>query len=323
VVATGATHSYFGHEEWAGLAPGLKSLEDATEIRRRFLLAFEVAERETDELKRQGELTFVIVGAGPTGVELAGAMVEIARKTIPRDFRAIDTKAARVVLVEAGERVLPSFPVELSHRAERDLKELGVEVRVGWRVVGVDEDGVTVEHAVKGKTWNERINAKNVVWAAGVQASPLGRMLGETDRSGRVRVGPDLSISGHPEVFVIGDLAAVSDKAGQAVPGIAPAAMQMGRYVARLIVREIRTKSALREPFVYRNKGTLATIGRARAIADLPRLKIAGFAAWVLWAVIHIAFLISFRTRLMVMIDWAWSYIFFERGARLITGSPR
>ncbi|HYE63673.1 MAG TPA: NAD(P)/FAD-dependent oxidoreductase [Phycisphaerales bacterium] len=335
VVAAGATHSYFGHEEWAERAPGLKTIDDAVTIRRRFLLAFEEAEREQDAEKRRAELTFVIVGAGPTGVELAGAMVEIARTIIPRDFRAIDTKSARVVLVEAGERVLPAFPDALSRRALRDLEELGVEVRLGWRVVGMDGGGVEIERSAAGERedtemktsrWHERIAARNVVWAAGVSASPLGRMLGEVDRSGRVVVEPDLSVKGRPEVFVLGDLAAVKDAKGEWVPGIAPAAMQMGRFVGRLLARRAkgrRDEDISVARFVYRDKGTLATIGRARAVAALPFGVVKGFVAWVLWALVHVAFLISFRTRLMVMIDWAWSYFFFERGARLITGEER
>jgi len=326
VVAAGATHSYFGRDEWARHAPGLKTIEDAVEIRRRFLLAFEHAEREKDAEKRRAGLTFVIVGAGPTGVELAGAMVEIARDTIPRDFRAIDTKSTRVVLVEAGDRVLSAFPDELSTRALRDLEELGVEVRLGWKVVGMDEGGVEIERAktdARSPGNNERIAARNVVWAAGVAASPLGRMVGEVDRSGRVPVAADLSVPGHPEVFVVGDLAAVKDAKGEWVPGIAPAAMQMGRFVGRELVR--RSKKHRDEDisvarFVYRDKGTMATIGRARAVAVLPWGMVKGWLAWVLWAVVHVAFLISFRTRLMVMIDWAWSYWFYERGARLITG---
>ncbi len=319
VVAAGATHSYFGHDEWAPFAPGLKSLEDAVTIRRRLLLAFERAERAADQGKQQAELTFVIVGGGPTGVELAGAMVEIARNTIPADFRSIDTTTARVILVEAGDRLLGAFPEELSARAKRDLEDLGVEVWLHKRVTQIDEAGVTVGHGAD----QQRLETHSVVWAAGVAASPIGKALGAPlDKSGRVMVGPDLSIPGHPEVFVLGDMAHVPDGAGGQVPGVAPAAMQMGRFVADVIVRETRGKRAAtaRPAFAYHNKGNLATIGRARAVAAFPRFNMAGFTAWALWALIHVAFLITFRQKLMVMVDWLWSYVFFERGARLITG---
>ena len=322
LVAAGATHSYFGHEEWSRTAPGLKTIEDAVTIRRRFLVAFERAEREQDAARRRAELTFVIVGGGPTGVELAGAMVEIARDTIPRDFRAIDTGSARVVLVEAGPRLLSAFPESLSARARRDLEEMGVEVRVGWKVVSVDEGGVVVEKSSGEGSYTEWIGTRCVVWAAGVQASGLGAMLGEVDQSGRVKVREDLSVPGRPEVFVVGDMAAVKDEKGELVPGVAPAAMQMGRFVGREIVRRVRSgaRDAGLARFVYRDKGMMATIGRARAVARLPKFEMVGWPAWAAWALVHIAFLISFRAKLMVLLDWAWAYFFHERGARLITG---
>ncbi len=307
IVATGATHSYFGRDEWANLAPGLKSVDDALDIRRRFLLAFEAAERERDPDRRRAFLTFVIVGAGPTGVELAGAMAEVARRAIPRDFRAIDTSLARVVLVEARDRVLPSFPPDLSERARTDLQRLGVEVRTDQRVSSIDERGVLID--------DERIDATNVVWAAGVAASPVGAMLAvPLDHAGRVIVEPDLSIPGRPEVFVIGDLAHAADTRGNPIPGLAPAALQMGRHVAKALT------TGRRLPFRYRDKGTLATIGRARAVAAIGRARYTGLPAWLLWSLVHIVYLIGFRNRFFVMASWAWEYLIFERGARLITG---
>jgi NADH dehydrogenase len=318
ILAPGATHSYFGHEQWAAAAPGLKTIEDALTIRRRFLLAFERAEREKDPEARRAELTFVIVGGGPTGVELAGAMIEIARSTIPSDFRTIDTTTTRVILVEAMDRVLGGYPKDLSEHAAADLRSLGVEVRLNCRVTDIDERGVTVQQ--DGKT--ERIAAGSVIWAAGVKASPLGASLGAPlDRSGRVMVRPDLTIAGHPEVFVTGDLARVEDAATHAmVPGVAPAAIQMGRYAAGVIAREVRDgRPAQRAPFKYFDKGLLATIGRAKAVADIKNLHITGFFAWLIWAIVHIVTLINFRTRLTVMIEWAWYWFFHERGARLIT----
>jgi NADH:ubiquinone reductase (H+-translocating) len=315
VLATGATHAYFGHDEWAEHAPGLKTVDDAIEIRRRFLLAFEEAEREGDPEARRRLLTFVIVGAGPTGVELAGAMAEIARRVMPNDFRAIDTAAARVLLLEAADRVLPPYPPELSEKARRQLEALGVEVRTGAMVTGMGDGHVTV-----GET--ERIEAGNVFWAAGVSASPLGERLGvETDRAGRVRVEPDCSIPGDPRVFVVGDLATVEGPDGTQVPGVAPAAIQMGKHVARTILRDLEGKA--REEFRYRDKGDLATIGRAAAVARIGTLRIGGFVAWILWALVHILYLIGFRNRLLVMIQWAWAYLTYQRGIRLITGSTR
>ncbi len=322
IVATGATHSYFGHEAWSAWAPGLKTVEDALEIRGRFLMAFERAERADREDERRAELTFVVVGAGPTGVETAGAMIEMARRSIPRDFRRIDTASARVVLIEAKDRVLPGgFPEELSGRARRDLEELGVEVRLGSRVTAIDPEGVTVESA----SGVDRIPARNVIWAAGVRASTLGAAIARSsdaplDASGRVKVAPDLSVPGRPEVFVIGDLACVADATYGTVPGMAPGAMQMGRHVARIIREACRGGTPARPAFEYQDKGLLATIGRARAVAALGKLRFAGFPAWALWAGLHIVYLIGFRSKLLVMIEWAWAYLVFERGARLITG---
>lgn len=338
IIAAGVTHSYFGSEQWASLAPGLKTIDDATEIRRRFLLAFEAAERESDEAARRAWLTFVVVGGGPTGVELAGAFAEIARKTIAGDFRNINTAETRVVLVEAGSRVLGAYPDNLSARAQRDLESLGVEVRVASRVTEIDDRGVVVTSAaapavggVAGATKiQERIDARCVLWAAGVKASPLGASLGvPLDRSGRVVVSEDLSAPGSPNVFVIGDLASVKREGSEhPVPGVAPAAMQMGWYAGGLIAQEIRAagsggSAAPRKAFEYVNKGELATIGRARAVGVLGfglGMQLTGFIAWALWAMIHISYLIGFRNRILVMIDWAWSYVFFSRGARLITG---
>lgn len=308
ILACGVTHSYFGHAEWAAAAPGLKTVDDATEIRRRFLLCFEAAEREENEAARRAKLTFVVVGGGPTGVELAGAMAEIARRSIPADFRSIDTRTARIVLVEGGDRVLGAFPPELSARAKRDLEQLGVEVQLNARVTHVDDRGVNI-----GAT---RIDAGCVLWAAGVQAEPIARTLGaELDASGRVKVNADLSVPGHPEIFVVGDLATIVDKrTGKPVPGVCPAATQMGRHAARCIA------SGRGRPFRYVDKGILATIGRARAVADIRGVRFAGLVAWLLWAGVHIFFLISFRNRVIVMMQWAWEYLFFQRGARLITG---
>jgi NADH dehydrogenase len=319
ILAAGATHSYFGHEDWARDAPGLKSIEDALAIRRRFLLAFERAEREKDDAARRAELTFVIVGGGPTGVELAGAMVEIARDTIPRDFRAIDTTSARVILVEAAGRLLGGFPDDLAEHARKDLLALGVEVRLNCRVTDIDAKGVTVQQ--DGRV--ERVESHSIVWAAGVQASPLGASLGvPLDKSGRVLVEPDLSVPGHPEAFVVGDLAHVENsQTHELVPGVAPAAMQMGRHVAGVIAAGVNSagKGVSRPAFHYVDKGMLATIGRAKAVAAIRKLHLTGFIAWLMWALVHITYLINFRSKLTVMIEWAWYWFFFERGARLIT----
>lgn len=316
ILACGATHSYFGNDSWSPLAPGLKTVEDALEIRRRFLLAFEAAERESDREARRAELTFVVVGGGPTGVEMAGAMIEIARSAIPRDFRSANTASATVILVEAGPRVLPAFPEVLSARAKKHLEELGVEVRVNCRVTNISPAGVQIG--------DQTVKAGNVIWAAGVQASPLGAALpAERDRSGRVIVGPDLTIPNHPEIFIVGDMAAHTNPSGEPTPGLCPAAVQMGQYAAKIITAECRARAASpaqRPPFKYLDKGILATIGRNRAVAALAGMKVGGFIAWVLWAFVHILLLIGFRNRLIVMLDWSWTYFFFDRGARLITG---
>jgi len=313
IVATGATHAYFGHPEWAGLAPGLKTIDDAIEIRRRFLLAFEAAERESDPAARRRLLTFVIVGGGPTGVELAGAMAEIARKALRREFEAIDTAATRVVLLEGGPRVLPTYPPELSEKARRQLERLGVEVRTGALVTDIEPGRVHVGEEV--------VEAANVFWAAGVAASPVGTSLGvPVDRAGRVHVQPDCSVPGHPDVFVVGDLAYL-EQDGQPVPGVAPAAMQMGRFAADTIRRELAGKA--RTDFHYRDKGSLAVIGRAAAVARIAGLEVSGYPAWLVWLFVHIMYLIGFRNRLLVLVQWAWAYVFWQRGVRLITGDPR
>ena len=310
IVATGATHAYFGHDEWAEHAPGLKSIEDALEIRRRVLLAYEAAERETVTGLRREWLTFVVVGAGPTGVELAGALAEIARHSLAKDFRSIDPADACVILLEGGDRVLPPYVPKLSAKAQRQLEKLGVEVRTKSLVTGIDDRGVDIG--------GDRIGARTVLWAAGVAASPLARSLGAPlDRAGRVEVEADLSVPGHPEVFVIGDLAAAGAPDAR-VPGVAPAAIQGGRHAAQCIRRAVRELPS--EPFRYRDKGSLATIGRAAAVADFGRLKFGGFFAWAAWMLIHIFFLIGFRTKVFVMLSWAWAYLTFRRGARLITG---
>jgi len=309
IVATGTRHSYFGHDDWAPYAPGLKTLEDALEIRRRVLYAFERAERESDPVRRAQWLTFVVIGAGATGVELAGTCAEIARHTMSGEFRRIDPHGARVVLIEGTDRVLPPYPPELSRKAQLQLERLGVTVWTGRRVTGVDADGVQIGA--------ERLSAKTIMWAAGVAASPLGAALGvPLDRAGRVRVEPDLSIPGHPEIFVAGDLAAV-----EGVPGIAPAAKQMGALAARNIVRLVRGERT--QPFRYRDYGQLATIGRNAAVAVIGKFKISGFPAWLMWLVAHIYFLINFRNRIVVLIDWAWSYITQDRYARIMLGGPR
>lgn len=308
VLATGATHSYFGHEEWEAFAPGLKTVEDALEIRRRVLMAYERAERDPEH--QQELLTFVVVGAGPTGVELAGALVEIAVHSLAQDFQAIDPTRARVLLVEGGERVLGVYPEDLSASALRQLETLGVEVLTGRQVVAIDSEGVSLSDG-------ERIAARTVLWAAGVRASSLGASLGvELDRAGRVKVEEDLSVPGYPEVFVVGDLASVVGKEGP-VPGVAPAAIQAGRHAAEQIKADLAGRE--RRPFRYRDKGSLATIGKARAIAHIGRWKFSGLTAWLAWMGIHVAFLIGFRNRLFVLLSWAWSYVTFGRGARLIT----
>jgi NADH dehydrogenase len=309
IIATGATHAYFGHDEWAEHATGLKSLRDALHIRQRMLMAFEIAEREPDEMRRRAWMTFVIVGGGPTGVELAGTLAEVSRQTLARDFRRINTASARVILVEAGPRVLSAYSEDLSQAARVQLEKLGVSVWTGVQVTGVDEDGVCIGP--------ERVHARTVLWAAGVAGSPLARTLGAPlDRAGRVLVAPDLTLPGHDEVHVIGDLAHVEED-GALVPGVAPAAIQQGQHAARNILAALEGRP--RQPFHYNDKGMLATIGRGAAVARIGRFKFKGFLAWLLWLFVHIFFLIGFRNRLIVMIQWAWSYITFDRGARLIT----
>jgi NADH dehydrogenase len=311
VLACGAQHAYFGHEEWEEFAPGLKTLEQATEIRRRVLSAFEDAEKEDDAERRKALLTFVIVGGGPTGVELAGAIGEMSRFTLARDFRRIDPKLTRVILVEAGPRILPAFRESLASRAVRDLEGLGVQVWTGAPVTRVDASGVELG--------SERIRAATVLWAAGVLPSALSRALGvPLDAQGRVRVEPDLSVPGHPEVFVIGDQACVIDAAGRPLPGVAPVALQQGRFVARTLARDLAGRP--RAPFRYVDKGQMATIGRSRAVVELGRLRFAGWLAWLVWIVVHIYYLTGFENRLLVVIQWAWSYLSFRRGARLIVG---
>ncbi len=311
IVATGATHSYFGHPEWERAAPGLKTIEDALEIRRRVLLAFEAAERETDPKAQAAWLTFVIVGGGPTGVELAGALSEIARHTMLRDFRRIDPRNARVILVEGKDHVLPTYPVDLSQKARRQLEKLGVEVITGAMVGAIDRHEVRIGEM--------SIASRTILWAAGVQASALARSLdAPLDRAGRVLVQPDLTLPGHPDVFVIGDLAALKQRNGQLVPGVAPAAMQQGKHTAENIRRAIDGQPL--RAFHYNDKGSLATIGRAAAVADLGRVHMSGFLAWMAWLTIHIFFLIGFRNRFLVFSQWAWAYLTYQRGARLITG---
>ena len=312
LVATGAQHSYFGHDDWEPFAPGLKNLEDALEMRRRILLAFERAEREPDEARRRALLTFVIVGGGPTGVELAGAIAEIARHVMVQDFRVIDPRQSRIVLVEAGPRVLPAYPESLSAKAAASLGKMGVEVVTKSAVTAVASDHVMIG--------GQRIEAATTLWAAGVMASALARSLGvPLDRAGRVPVEPDLTVPGHAEIFVIGDLAALRDGKGKLLPGLAPVAMQQGRRAASNILRAAAGKPL--EPFRYLDKGTLATIGRAAAVADFGWARLSGFPAWLAWLFVHILFLIGFRNRFVVMIDWMWSYFAYNRAARLITGN--
>ncbi|WP_114240657.1 NAD(P)/FAD-dependent oxidoreductase [Dyella sp. C9] len=313
VVATGATHAYFGHDAWERYAPGLKTLDDAFTIRRRVLLAFERAEREDDPAQRQAWLNLVVVGGGATGVELAGTLAEIARHTLPREFRRADPRQANVLLVEAGPRLLPALDPSLSDKARRQLEKLGVEVRLNTPVTAIDDQGVML-----GDT---PYAARTVLWGAGVAASPLGRTLGApVDRAGRVLVEPDLSLPGHPEVFVIGDLASVTQPDGRPVPGVAPAAKQMGRQVAATLKARWRGDTTPR-PFRYRDDGSLATIGRMAAVAQFGRLKLSGLLAWWVWLIAHIAFLIGFRNRLVVMLDWAWAYWTYQRHARIVTGT--
>jgi NADH dehydrogenase len=310
IVASGATHAYFGHPEWEQSAPGLKTIEDAIEIRRRVLLTFEIAEREALARESRPPLNFVVIGGGPTGVELAGAIADISKRYMEHDFRAIDPSRARIILLEGAPRILPVYPQDLSASAEKQLREMGVEVRTNTMVTNVEPGLVTVG--------TEKIPANVILWGAGVLASPLGKMLGAPlDKAGRVLVAPDLSVPGHPEVFVIGDLASAKMKNGKPVPGVAPAAIQMGRFAGRQIQRSVDGKP--REEFVYLDKGSLATIGRSHAVADLGKLHFSGYLAWLAWLFIHLFFLIGFRNRILVMMEWAWAYITYKSSARLIT----
>jgi NADH dehydrogenase len=310
ILAAGVSHAYFGHDEWQPLAPGLKTLEDGLEIRRRILLAFEQAEREADPVRQQALMTFVVVGGGPTGVELAGAIAEIAQYSLAKDFDRIDPRTSRVILIEAGDRLLSTFPPKLSKAALRDLQQLSVDVRLSSPVTGVEPGIVRIgDHVIRADT---------VLWAAGVAASPLSRTLGvELDRAGRVKVERTLNIPGYPDVFVVGDLAAFTTRRGTLLPGVAPVAIQQGRWAARNVIRAIKGLSPL--PFVYRDRGNMATIGRNSAVADMRGLHLTGLLAWLAWAGIHIFNLIGFRNRVLVAIQWAWGYVTYSRGARLIT----
>jgi NADH dehydrogenase len=311
VLAAGASHAYFGHDDWEPLAPGLKTIEDALEIRRRVLLAFELAERQAASGEGDVPLNFVVVGGGPTGVELAGTLAEISRQVLTDEFRTIDPSRTRIILLEGGPRVLPAYPEDLSRSAEEQLKHLGVEVRTSAMVTNVEPAAVDVG--------GMKIPSVVTLWAAGVAASPLGKKLGvPIDRAGRVLVNPDLSVPGHPEIFVIGDLASLKDKEGKLLPGVAPVALQEGVAAANNIARDLRGQP--RRDFHYFDKGSLATIGRAAAVAQFGRIHISGFIAWLSWLFVHIFFLIGFRNRIIVFIQWAWSYFTYERGARLITG---
>jgi NADH:quinone reductase (non-electrogenic) len=319
IVATGASHQYFGHDEWEKFAPGLKTVEDATAMRRRILLAFETAERERDPAKLAAWMTFVVVGAGPTGVELAGALGEIAHDTLKRDFRDINPSQARILLVEAAERVLPPYPPPLSESARKMLVRLGVTVRTGAAVKNIEDGSVTIQEA--GRT--ETIPTRTILWAAGVLASSLGRSLADAagaslDRVGRVVVNPDLTIPGHPEIFVIGDLSSFSHQTGKPLPGVAQPAIQAGRYVAKTIERRLHGKEI--KPFHYLDKGNLATIGRAAAVADLGWLQLSGLPAWIIWLFVHLLYIVEFQNRLLVLLQWAWLYLTYDRSARLITG---
>lgn len=313
VIATGATHSYFGHDDWAAFAPGLKRIEDATRIRRGILAAFEQAELAGDDDARRRLLTFAIVGGGPTGVEMAGAIAEVARQTLARDFRRIDPRSARIVLLEAGQRLLPSFSERHSAYAQRTLTAMGVEVRTNTPVVRCDARGVDLE--------NGRIDAGAIVWAAGIVASPAAQWLAAArDRAGRVIVRPDLSLAEHENIFVIGDTASVVEESGRVVPGLAPAAKQMGDYVGRLIAARLAGGSL--PPFRYRNQGVLATIGRRAAVVEFGPVQLKGFVGWLFWSLVHIYFLIGLRNRFVVALTWLWGYLTFQRGARLITEVP-
>ncbi len=314
VLATGATHSYFGHDDWAPFAPGLKHISDATEIRRRFLLAFERAEVVEDKAQQARLLTFVIVGGGATGVEMAGAIAEVARRTLQHDFRRIDPRTSRIVLIEAGPRLLPTFPQALSDYARRSLEAMGVEVELNRKVIGCDALGVTLDGG--------RVEAGTVIWAAGVVASPAAKWLdAPRDGAGRIKVNPDLSVPGHNKIFAIGDTALVVQQSGKPVPGIAAAAKQMGHYVGGVIAARIRGRTA-HDPFVYRHLGDLATIGRKSAVVKLGVFQLTGFLGWLFWSAVHIYFLIGLRNRFVVALNWLWSYLTFQRGARLIGTAP-
>ena len=318
VLATGGLTGYFGHPEWEPFAPGLKTLDDALRIRSRVLLAFEEAENEADPAKRDRLLTIIIVGGGPTGLELAGAFAELARTVLKRDFRRIDPTQAKIILLEAAPRVLSNFPPALSESAKRQLESLGVQVRTSTPVKNIHAGVVELANG-------EILRAGNLLWAAGVSATPLTKKLGaELDKAGRVKVNPDLSVPGHPEIFVFGDAALVLDKAGKPVPGVSPAAMQMGRYAARVIEAELSAGAnrPVRPPFKYWDKGTMATIGRSAAVAWIGRLKISGYPAWLAWLFVHLIFLIGFRNRLAVLLQWTYSYFAYKRGARIITHTP-
>lgn len=319
ILATGARHSYFGNDNWEALAPGLKTVEDATEMRRRIFLAFEAAEREPNPAIRQGWMNFIIVGGGPTGVELAGALAELAHHTLVNDFREIDPREAHILLLEGSDRILPAYPEDLSHKATRCLEKLGVTVKTNHMVTSVKQHAVIVKH--EGQ--EEIIPARTVLWGAGVQASPLGRLLAEKtgaelDRIGRVVVESDLSLPEYPDIYVIGDLAHFAHQTGDPLPGVAPVAMQQGRYVARRIIDKLNKKPV--KPFHYIDKGNMAVIGRAAAVADLKWLRMSGYPAWLAWLFIHLLYLVEYENRILVLIQWAWSYFTRNRGARLITG---
>jgi len=320
IVATGSQGSYFGHDEWKSWAPGLKTIEDATMIRHKILLAFEAAERTEDPVERCNWLTFVIVGAGPTGVELAGALSEIANETLKHDFRSISSKDARIIIVDGGQRALATYPEDLSKRAEKQLTRLGARVRTGVMVTGVDEDGVTLKTA----SGVERIASHTVIWAAGVAVTEFARTLAkrtnaETDRAGHIKVAPDLTVPNFPDIYIVGDLALVNGKDGKPLPGVAQVAMQTGSYAARAIERKAAGKEAL-PPFSYFNKGDLAVIGRAAAVASIFGVHLSGFLAWLVWLFIHLMYIVEFQSRILVLIEWGFLYLTFNRGARLITG---
>ena len=319
IVSAGARNHYFGHDEWEEFAPGLKTIEDATDMRRRILLAFEAAEREPDPEKLRAWMTFVIVGAGPTGVELAGTLGEIARDALRDDFRKINTSEARIILVESTDRVLPVYPQQLSAAARRMLERLGVTVRTGATLTDIRKESVTVREGDRTET----IPTRTILWAAGVLGSPLGRIISQEtgaalDKAGRVIVEPDLTVPGHPEIFVIGDLANFSHQGGKPLPGVAQPAIQEGRYVARAIERRLRRETTT--TFHYVDKGNLATIGRAAAVADLNWLRLSGIPAWLMWVFIHLMYIVEFQNRLLVLVQWAWLFITYDRSARLITG---